>query len=1090
MNSEQLQQVEQLATTLYTTPDESARQDAQSRLLSLQTSAENIPMAQFILDNSQSHYALLVAANSLTALITTHWNNFTIPQRVEIRNYVLSYLGNSGTSLQGFVQTQLIKLVCRITKLGWFDDPSHRELAEEVTKFLQATVDHCILGLRILNQLVDELNIPTSGRTITQHRKTAVSFRDVSLFRVFQLGLTTLGQLQSNSINAEPNQLRILGEQSLSLCVRCLSFDFIGTNPDESSEDVGTIQVPSNWKTVIQDPDTMALFVFFYTNFDPPRSSKAMEALILLCSCRRSLFSTDRDRAEFLQRLMNAVTILMKNQTGFQHEDNYHQFCRLLGRLKANYQLSELVKADSYIEWLKLASDFTVQSMQNWQFSRNSIHYLLALFGRLVAAVPYVRADTGVKGHSSALEVAVLTVVKSYIDSMLGSVGTVLQADGGLDDPLDDDGSLKEQLERLPTICRFQYTTVAQLILEKFDPIMAEYQQVIASASTVSVDQATMIKLQGLEGQLTWLIYMIGAIVGGHSWSTSHLDDGEETIDASLSRRCDDKLEMAFLYYFQHFRRVYMFMWDQSGSTTMSSISSIITPSSKIGSEHAPTTKQKVYQRMFEHMAMGDHTSVANLIVTKVGNNLKYWPNDEDVVAKTLELFYDMASGYSSSKLLLTLDTVKYLLMHHTSDYFPFLSVPSNCRHRTTFHATLTRLLFSSTAEEMPLSFDAFIEPICKTLSQLGQLSPQELRSEHVKPPLIGVLRDLRGIASSLHNRKTYSMLFDHLFPSHFPLLVRIAEVWYDEPAVTTSLLKFVQEFVYNKANRVNFDQSSPNGILLFRTTSDIVCAYASNSLQHHSTNSAQYGEHDMYKKVYKGYALTLDVLVSALSGNYVCFGVFALYNDPALDYALEIALKLVLSISLDDIMSYPKLSKSYFSFMEILFHNHISAVLGLPTETLMQLMNSIHEGLQSSDAPLSSLCATTIDHLSTFYFDNKGKGDKPEMQNLTRHLNSEPNLFASLTATLFNLLLFGSASNHWAVMRPMLSLMLASEQSFTMYKDQLLSTQAPENKQQLNAAFSKLLEDVARNLDSSNRDRFTQKLTAFRVATRSFLTL
>ena len=81
MNSEQLQQVEQLATTLYTTPDESARQDAQSRLLSLQTSAENIPMAQFILDNSQSHYALLVAANSLTALITTHWNNFTIPQR-------------------------------------------------------------------------------------------------------------------------------------------------------------------------------------------------------------------------------------------------------------------------------------------------------------------------------------------------------------------------------------------------------------------------------------------------------------------------------------------------------------------------------------------------------------------------------------------------------------------------------------------------------------------------------------------------------------------------------------------------------------------------------------------------------------------------------------------------------------------------------------------------------------------------------------------------------------------------------------------------------------------------------------------------
>jgi hypothetical protein len=27
------------------------------------------------------------------------------------------------------------------------------------------------------------------------------------------------------------------------------------------------------------------------------------------------------------------------------HHDNYHEFCRLLGRLKSNYQLSELVSA-------------------------------------------------------------------------------------------------------------------------------------------------------------------------------------------------------------------------------------------------------------------------------------------------------------------------------------------------------------------------------------------------------------------------------------------------------------------------------------------------------------------------------------------------------------------------------------------------------------------------------------------------------------------------------------------------------------------------------------------------------------------------
>jgi exportin-7 len=104
--------------------------------------------------------------------------------------------------------------------------------------------------------------------------------------------------------------------------------------------------------------------------------------------------------------------------------------------------------------------------------------------------------------------------------------------------------------------------------------------------------------------------------------------------------------------------------------------------------------------------------------------------------------------------------------------------------------------------------------------------------------------------------------------------------------------------------------------------------------------------------------------------------------------------------------------------------------------------------------------------------------------------MTAQPNLFSSLTATLFNLLLYGPPQNHWAVMRPMLSLMLANETSFTQYKDHLLSTQSPENQVKLNEALTKLLADVSRSLDNANRDRFTQKLTAFRVAARGFLTL
>lgn len=65
--------------------------------------------------------------------------------------------------------------------------------------------------------------------------------------------------------------------------------------------------------------------------------------------------------------------------------------------------------------------------------------------------------------------------------------------------------------------------------------------------------------------------------------------------------------------------------------------------------------------------------NTARVQTKQIGNNLKYWPDDHEVVSKTLQLFLDMASGYSSSKMLLGLDTVKFLMRNHTEEFFPFL---------------------------------------------------------------------------------------------------------------------------------------------------------------------------------------------------------------------------------------------------------------------------------------------------------------------------------------------------------------------------------------------------------------------------------
>ena len=124
----------------------------------------------------------------------------------------------------------------------------------------------------------------------------------------------------------------------------------------------------------------------------------------------------------------------------------------------------------------------------------------------------------------------------------------------------------------------------------------------------------------------------------------------------------------------------------------------------------------------------------------------------------------------------------------------------------------------------------------------------------------------------------------------------------------------------------------------------------------------------------YKGIWNCLAILTRALGGNYVNFGVFELYGDPALKVcalvcaewycfvggcrvcgawvplrvlpthplashrllpparpplqdALDMSLKLALSVPLPDILAYRKLAKAYYALLDVLCHNHANVV-------------------------------------------------------------------------------------------------------------------------------------------------------------------
>ena len=279
--------------------------------------------------------------------------------------------------------------------------------------------------------------------------------------------------------------------------------------------------------------------------------------------------------------------------------------------------------------------------------------------------------------------------------------------------------------------------------------------------------------------------------------------------------------------------------------------------------------------------------------------NLKYWATNKKIVRETLSLFNHISSGYSSAKVVKEAEITGQLFVCHTSKYFPFLDYPPNTRSRTTFYNTLVRLLFLDSSGCSSTQFNTFMSPFSVVFGNLLSINNYaSLKSDQPKYMLIGLLRDFRGIVDAIFNKRSYNMFFDWLIESKaqngqpfIDVFKRIAQVFFDDPQVTSPLFKFLSELCFNKSARIKFDSSSPNGILLFRFVSETIVAYGTQIVNVFPLDQ------NIYSQKYKGIWVCLQIISRCLQGGFCNFGVFALYKDPALENALNITFKMLFSI-------------------------------------------------------------------------------------------------------------------------------------------------------------------------------------------------
>uniref|UniRef100_A0A158Q4K4 Exportin-7 n=1 Tax=Dracunculus medinensis TaxID=318479 RepID=A0A158Q4K4_DRAME len=900
--------------------------------------------------------------------------------------FLLNYLGEKYLVLPSFVITSLCHLFARIIKTGWND-------------FLD---DSQSFPFRIhITELQDIVDV--------KYIKYILVF-SYNLF--FQLHLV--------------NDL-------VQLILNCLSYDFIGTLPDESSEDNYTVQLPIVWRECFLNYDVLAIFFSLYEQLPVDQCPAVLQVLVQLASLRRTLFSGE-ERQIFLDNFVHGIVAVIKMSEKLEHQQCFHELCRIVARLKGNYQLSELMKTTDYNELVELLGNFTeycLRTIGGDGSSWNSLYYLLSFWQRMVSSMTYV------KNNEHNIDLYIPRIFVAFLESRFEWID---------DDPFADQGALQQIMEHISVIVRCEYEKNAEKIIDHFDVKSAIYERANGSEINQTIDN------------LYWLISIIGACIRGRSAFNAveeyDLIDGK-LIALKLMQLTDQKLsnglarsikiESALLYVLEQFRKIYI-------------------------NDHIQRIS-KVYEVLEPELGIQDESAMLVIFVRKIITNLKYWPNDEKLLKDSLALLNELSLGYTAMRRLTKLTEIRLLLTNHTSEHFPFLSSDVDLkimRSRTIFYSSLSRLLYLECNDDESMFF-SFMEPLTLYI--------------HFQRAIIGLCRDIRGIGMACSSKIVFSLFINWMYPNVFSILLQSCEVWSHCCEVINPILKLLLELSQNRQQRLQFEMSSCFTVLLFREISKILCTYGER------ISMPVPSEENAYKERYKNIATCFAIIRMGLCGSYLPFGVFHLYGDMCLDNALNIYIKLFISIPEEDFFAYNKVSQFFFAMIDSVAADYMAYLSNLQPEIICTILDRLRRGAMSSDAVVHTSSCSTLDSIVTHIYrklsrptENRGQCGKPvEGNGCVQATKMQPNILKETLSQLLNMYLFVEVKCQWSVSRPLLGLILLNKEYFQNWKEEFLRAQRHDKRAVFEEALFALNEGIDWTLQARNKDAFTQNLCVFR---------
>lgn len=664
----ELSQLEAYCEAFYDgkTPEEQA--NAHRMLLPMVGDPECVPQLQAILAQSRSQYALIFASSALAKLVTNHWCRVSETQMEDTKRFLLNYLYNSASDLvqtPGPLLTNLLKLLCRIIKLGWLERLANQTVVEQVQQFLQGTTAHWIVGLAIYSVLTEDM-MPVTGPQFPRMRRTAISFRETAITDIFSTGVSTLTQVKSGGIQfGNINEERLLVKYLLQLLHNCLGFDFAGIALADMNEDAVAVHLPNTWVTFLEKNvviNLRDLYLQCWRTHNNECARLCLQCLVQLAGVRRSIFRNEASKRQHLDQCLEVTKSIIFSGVGLRDDDCFHELCRLLSRINLSGQMWNVLECVDTMSWLRLVFQFTLTALADWSRLPHSKHYLVGVWCNLVPTLIGIGNREAYSANEKEVLQFMQRVTAAYIDSrmLIAEAG----AEGDTEnDPLTDDVMRAEQLDIIRTLCKCTYGPTCSHVIELF-------KQTREAAARADNGPAALTAAN----RFSWLVYIAGTLLGATSVArfkritrllpifSPTAEPGVVDLEAhgpliaelsqlvlELMAETDRlpsvpaTLELAYLSFLSYLRELYVS--EQQNDLPPVKVQQPFwtdPPSpSQLNNSNSPMS-------IISRLANGNpKEELLNVMVTKVVRNLEIRANDEQIVKQTLAFLQQAVTGVS-----------------------------------------------------------------------------------------------------------------------------------------------------------------------------------------------------------------------------------------------------------------------------------------------------------------------------------------------------------------------------------------------------------------------------------------------------------